>query len=137
MDADGPTTILKRDALGRVTLPREQWEALIAEFERSGLRAAQFARMAGINYGTFASWMQDRRHARGDYARSDRGEARVSPAVPLRLMEAVVAPSVAGLPAAPDSALEVLLPGGAKMLIANAAQATLAAHLLNSLRAPC
>lgn len=137
MDADGPTTILKRDALGRVTLPREQREALIAEFERSGLRGTQFARIAGINYGTFASWMQDRRHARGDYARSDRGEARVSPAVPLRLMEAVVAPSVAGLPAAPDSSLEVLLPGGAKMLIANAAQATLAAHLLNSLRAPC
>ena len=79
MDADGSMTILKRDALGRVTLPREQREALIAEFERSGLRATQFARMAGINYGTFASWMQDRRHARGDYARSDRGEARVSP----------------------------------------------------------
>jgi hypothetical protein len=137
MDADGPTTILKRDALGRVTLPREQREALIAEFERSGLRGTQFARMAGINYGTFASWMQDRRHARGDYARSDRGEVRVSPAVPLRLMEAVVAPSAAGLSAAPDSALEVLLPGGAKVLIANAAQATLAAHLLNSLRAPC
>ena len=137
MDADGPTTILKRDALGRVTLPREQREALIAEFERSGLRGTQFARIAGINYGTFASWMQDRRHARGDYARSDRGEARVSPAVPLRLMEAVVAPSAAGLSAAPDSSLEVLLPGGAKMLIANAAQATLAAHLLNSLRAPC
>ena len=55
MDADGPTTILKRDALGRVTLPREQREALIAEYERSGQRAAQFARMAGINYGTFAS----------------------------------------------------------------------------------
>jgi hypothetical protein len=52
-------------------------------------------------------------------------------------MEAVVAPSAAGLSAAPDSALEVLLPGGAKVLIANAAQATLAAHLLNSLRAPC
>ena len=90
MDADGPTTILKRDALGRVTLPREQREALIAEFEPSGLRATQFARMAWINYGTFASWMQDRRHARGDYARCDRGEARVSPAVPLRLMEAVI-----------------------------------------------
>jgi hypothetical protein len=35
-------------------------------------------------------------------------------------MEAVVAPSAAGLSAAPDSALEVLLPGGAKVLIANA-----------------
>ena len=65
MDAAGPMTILKRDALGRVTLPRDQWEALIAEFERSGLRGTQFARTVGINYGTFASWMQDRRHARG------------------------------------------------------------------------
>jgi len=65
MDAAGPMTILKRDALGRVTLPRDQWEALIAEFERSGLRGTQFDRTVGINYGTFASWMQDRRHARG------------------------------------------------------------------------
>lgn len=31
MDAAKPTTILKRDALGRVTLPRAQREALLDE----------------------------------------------------------------------------------------------------------
>lgn len=49
MDGEEPTTILKRDALGRVTLPRERREALIAEFERSGLKGSEFARAAGIN----------------------------------------------------------------------------------------
>lgn len=32
------TTILRRDALGRVTHTREQREALLDEFERSGLK---------------------------------------------------------------------------------------------------
>ena len=39
------TTILKRDALGRVTITREQREALLDEFERSGLKGMPFARM--------------------------------------------------------------------------------------------
>jgi|GEM_PF-2203846 len=32
------TSFLKRDALGRVTLKREQREALLDEFERSGIK---------------------------------------------------------------------------------------------------
>jgi hypothetical protein len=35
--ADEPTTILKRDVLGRVTITKAQWEALLDLFERSGL----------------------------------------------------------------------------------------------------
>lgn len=61
-----PTTILKRDALGRVTVTREQRVALLDEFERSGLKGRPFARMAGVNYPTFANWIQKRRHARGE-----------------------------------------------------------------------
>jgi hypothetical protein len=34
MDAAKPTKILKRDALGRVTLPRQQREALLDECKR-------------------------------------------------------------------------------------------------------
>ncbi len=104
MDGEEPTAILKRDALGRVTLPRERREALIAEFERSGLKGSEFARVAGINYGTFASWMQDRRHTRGDYGRGGR-RACAAPApaaaTPMRLMEVVpaaVLPQAAGTP---------------------------------------
>jgi hypothetical protein len=50
MDGAKPTTIFKRDALGRVTLPREQREALLDEFELSGMPATRFARAAGGNY---------------------------------------------------------------------------------------
>ena len=64
---DYRTTILKRDAQGRVGYPRGQREALLDEFERSGLKGAAFARTIGISYLTFANWIQKRRHARGDY----------------------------------------------------------------------
>ena len=117
-------------------MPRDQREALIAEFERSGLRGTQFARAAGINYGTFASWMQDRRHARGDYVRGDR-RACPAPVAPLRLMEVVPAAASAVLPQAAGTSLEVLLPGGARVFVADARQAALAAHLLNNLRVSC
>ena len=43
-----PTVILKRDALGRIGYTRGQREALLDEFERSGLKGAAFARMIGI-----------------------------------------------------------------------------------------
>ena len=59
--------ILKRDAMGRVHYSREQREALLDEFERSGLKGAAVVRTAGISYPTFANWIQLRRHARGDY----------------------------------------------------------------------
>ena len=62
------TTPLKRDVLGRVTLPAAQREALLDEFERSGMMGRPFAKLLGINYPTFASWIQKRRRARGDYA---------------------------------------------------------------------
>jgi hypothetical protein len=44
---DKAATILKRDALGRVTHTRGQREALLDEFERSGMKGRPFARMPG------------------------------------------------------------------------------------------
>ena len=43
MDVAAATKILKRDALGRVTLTGEQREHLLAEFECSGFCPAKFA----------------------------------------------------------------------------------------------
>jgi hypothetical protein len=40
------------------------------EYERSGLTGPKFAKVTGVCYQTFASWMQKRRRARGDYASS-------------------------------------------------------------------
>ncbi len=50
--------VLKRDSRGRVRTTEEQREAPLGEFERSGLSGPQFARVAGINYQTFATWRQ-------------------------------------------------------------------------------
>jgi DNA-binding transcriptional regulator YiaG len=135
--------ILKRDALGRVTMSQRQREAMLDAFERSGLKAAQFARAAGVNYQTFASWVQRRRHERGEYAR----KPEVAPAA-LRLVEAVVAAPDAShgedaceartvIGTATGVPLEVQLPGGARMLVRDTAQVPLVAQLLRALSRPC
>lgn len=141
MDGAGTTTTtttLKRDALGRVSTPRAQRDAMLDEFERSGLSAARFARAAGINYQTFATWVQRRKHALGDYENRPHRE----PAA-IRLVEVVaqVAPATADAsPGMDASALEILLPSGVRMLVHDARQVELAAqllrHLQNSAAAP-
>lgn len=141
MDSDEVTTVCKRDALGRVKVPKAQREALLDEFERSSLSGAQFASAAGVHYQTFAWWVQQRRHARGEYARKPK-----VPCAALQLVEAVVAvpeanhgereaqPAIANVAEVP---LEVLLPGGAKVLVRDRSQVPLVAQLLQALSQPC
>ena len=59
--------LLKVDAIGRVRISRERREGLLDEFARSGVVAAEFARIAGIKYSTFANRVQKRRRATGGY----------------------------------------------------------------------
>lgn len=144
MDADEPTTVLRRDVLGRVTATKAQREALLDEFERSSLKGKSFARMAGVNYQTFASWIQKRRRARGDYASGVGGkllvQREIKPGQPLRLLEAVVAKSASAQAleaTANNPTLDVLLPCGAKLSITDAAQVVLAVQLIQALAKPC
>ena len=57
--------VLKTDVLGRVKTPRARQEALLDEFERSSVSGLKFAALVGVNYQTFATWVQRRRRARG------------------------------------------------------------------------
>lgn len=135
MDNDEANGVCKRDAVGRVRVPATRREALLDEFERSSLSGAQFARAAGIHYQTFACWVQRRRHDRGDYERRPKARSAA-----LRLVEAVVAApqaSPAQGPCLEGESLEVLLPGGAKVLLAHASQVPLVAQLLRALARPC
>ena len=117
-----PDEILKSDALGRVRTPRVRREALVEEFEQSGVSAKQFAALLGVNYQTFASWVQARRKTR-----------RQHPPVagPVRLWEAVVeggageARDAAGAPG-----LWIELPGGSRMSVASPLQLAMAAELV-------
>ena len=101
-------------------------EALVEEFEKSGVSAKKFAAQVGVNYQTFASWVQARRKARGHYPPMA-GKA----AGPVRLWEAVVeggggeAREPAGAPG-----LWIDLPGGSRMSVASPVQLQMAAELV-------
>ena len=109
--------VLKTDVTGRVWTPKAQRDAILDQFESSGVSAAQFAAMVGVKYPTLANWIQRRRNARREGASGTRG---------LKWVEAAVdcAP--------PSSALVVQLPGGASLAVSDAKQATLAGELLRS-----
>ena len=98
---------------------QEQRRVILAEFERSGVSAVQFARRTGLKYSTFAAWLQR-------YRRTKRPKRRS----PLRLLEAVVGP-------APLIVVQVQLPGGARLDIREAGQIPLAAALVRALEQPC
>ncbi len=145
--SDFKSTILKRDATGRVHYSRHQREALLDEFERSGLKGAAFVRTVGISYPTFASWIQQRRHARGDYRRKVAGASGTEPRGP-RWIEATMAggtgqPSSAASAQGPGALsglgetapLRVELPCGSRLMVGDARQADLAVRLLQSLAA--
>jgi hypothetical protein len=127
--------VLKSDTRGRVRMPAEQREALLDEFETSGVSGMKFAALAGVKYATFANWIQRRRkqraEARGSGTPQDQPGASVeSQAVrPVRLLEAFG--ELGRTP--PSSALRVELPGGAKLLVDSPGQLRLAAELLQML----
>jgi hypothetical protein len=101
--------------------------------------------MAGVNNQTFASWVQKRRHQRGDYAAQiEPTQPELAPRIksaPLRFLEAVPAATRAAPPPEPPAVchapFEVLLPCGARLLIHSPTQAALAAQLIQALRTPC
>src|SRR5260370_35803580 len=57
--------ILKVDETGRVRTPPEKREALLAEFDRSGMTGAQFARFSAVRYPTLMNWLQKLRKEPG------------------------------------------------------------------------
>lgn len=46
--------VLRSDVLGWMRTSRERRNALLGEFEKSGISAAKLAALAGVNYQTFA-----------------------------------------------------------------------------------
>jgi DNA-binding transcriptional regulator YiaG len=57
--------ILKQDSLGRVRTPLGKRQEILAAFDGSGMSAARFAAMVGINFSTFCSWVQERNQKQG------------------------------------------------------------------------
>jgi hypothetical protein len=130
-------SLLKQDVRGRVRTPLARREALLDEFERSGLSGPKFAALVGVKYQTLAWWICERRKRRaltpeaGDVAR------RAGASSSLRLVEAVVADDETKMePGARGGAADVLqvhLGGGVRLEIGDAAQVKLAVSLIKAL----
>ena len=119
--------VLKQDVRGRVWTPPARREAVLDEFERSGLPAAQFAAHIGVKYQTLATWVQKRRKARSQGSAVD--IQRPAMARLTGWVEATVESKEDELP----GILTVRLPGGASLEVRNVAQAVLAAQLVRAL----
>ncbi|XHR26854.1 MAG: IS66 family insertion sequence element accessory protein TnpB [Chthoniobacteraceae bacterium] len=133
--------LLKIDRRGHVLVKRERREALLDEYERCGVSAAEFAAQIGVKYQTFAHWQQKRKNQR--QALLVQAAAPVpaalmapQPGPGLRWVEAEVEAGVQGEQVmAIVAALKLELPGGASVELSTPGQMKLAAELLKALAA--
>lgn len=108
------------DTKGRLRVSKAQRRDLLAALTRSGESLPRFAQRTGLKYSTLARWVQR--------ARRSQPPGR-KPAV--RLLEAVLTATP------PGAALQVQLPGGARVELRAASQVPLMAALVRALEQPC
>jgi hypothetical protein len=134
-----PLKVLKQEGRGRVRVAAPRREALLDEFERSGVSGAKFARLVGIKYPTFAGWVHRRRRARGENAGAAGdlealGSKALAGGGPVQLFEAVVeAGTDAGRAARDGCGLQIELPGGCRARIDSPVHLELVAELVTLL----
>jgi DNA-binding transcriptional regulator YiaG len=120
--------ILKQDNLGRVLTPLAKRQEILAAFDGSGMSAARFAAMVGINYSTFCSWVQERNKKQGKDSLLT--EAAAKPHV--QWIEAEMA--CGAKPRCGGDGMEIeLLGGGARLRIRDERDAELAAVVLRAM----
>lgn len=102
----------------------ERREALLDEFEKSGLSGAQFARTVGLKYQTFAYWRQQRQR-RQPVAASSGQPASV------QWLETAIDQAQAATPVA-GPMFVVRLPSGAAIELVHASQTSVAAALVRA-----
>jgi hypothetical protein len=115
-------------------MPAAKRAEILAGFAASGMTGIAFARHIGVKYPTFAGWLRLDRLARSEskappVPRRAPARTRCVPKA-IRLLEA------APVQAPGAGALEIVLPGGARIRVADASQLPLAVELVRSL-APC
>ena len=125
------STLLKTDGRGRVRTPLAQREALLDEFERSGLSGMRFAALHGVKYPSFANWVQRRRRERGadGPGESNRQQRDLGDTV-VQWLEAEVR---TGEPRAAPLGLMLHLPGGLRVELTQPHHVRLAAQLVQAL----
>ena len=75
----------KKDVRGRRLAVREEAQAALAAYERSGLTQREFARREGIKFFTFTGWLKRYRRPAGNPAFAEVRLARPRPAARSKL----------------------------------------------------
>jgi transposase-like protein len=123
-------SVLKPDQIGRLRYTPEQKKTMVDAYRASGLNAPRFAAHHGVNYQTLVSWIKK------DMQSSTSTKPQSPPSSRFSLIPAMIEGS--GNPAA-DGAIEIFLPGGARLSITSANQVALAVALIRQLEParPC
>jgi transposase-like protein len=123
-------SIFKADRQGRLRYTPEQKKTMVDAYRASGLSAPRFAAHHGVNYQTLVTWI------RKDKQSSTSTTPNSSPSGFLSLVPALI--EVSGNAPA-DAALEISLPGGARLSLTSANQVALAVALIRQLEQarPC
>ena len=121
---------MKTDRSGRLRYTPEQKKTMVGAYLACGLSAPRFAALHGVPYQTLVSWI------RKDKTAGPAGTPRSLHPTLLSLVPAEIDHSAS---IASDPAVEVLLPGGAKLLISSPSQVDLAVALIRELHTsrPC
>ncbi|MDF1815608.1 MAG: hypothetical protein P1V20_25645 [Verrucomicrobiales bacterium] len=116
--------IIKADSKGRLQIPVERRDALLAEFDRSGMSGAAFARHYGIKYTTFAHWIRTRRNQK------TRGRQRKRAASKSQFLMIETTP---GTTSADKDGVKIELPNGCRVSLHSRQEVELVAALINAL----
>ena len=123
-------SILKTDRQGRLRYTPEQKKIMVDAYRASGLSAPRFAAHHGVNYQTLVTWIRKNKQS------STSTTPNSSPSGFLSLVPALI--EVSGNEPA-DAAMEISLPGGARLSLTSANQVALAVALIRQLEQarPC
>jgi transposase-like protein len=121
-------SIMKTDQIGRLRYTLEQKQTMVEAYRASGLSAPRFAAHHGVNYQTLVSWIKK------DKQSSTATTQNSSPF--LSLIPAVIDGNGNS---ATDGAVEIFLPGGARLSITSESHVALAVALIRQLEQarPC
>ena len=132
-ESEGNHNGIRRDKMGRVQTSRERREALLDEFEKSGMTRSTFASHVGVKERTLGEWLYQRRRTTSGKKKAVETD---KPAKPLpvtqsvRWVEAVVQGGSVG------TALSMLLPSGVRMEVSDSHGVALAVEVLKQLQSP-
>lgn len=118
-------SLLKTDKIGRLRYTSEQKKTMVDAYWASGLSAPRFAAHHGVNYQTLVSWIKK------DKQSSPTTTPDSSPSRLFSLIPAVI--EKCG-DTAPKDAMEIALPGGARLSITSTNHVAFAVALIRELQ---